>query len=120
MEICVVCDHGMVAKFTESSKGVWIISARGAERVTYPDGVTRWHYAMRCDRCRINVPVVKPDRYGPFLDWLVQTDFVTRVSPTVVEVQLVGSSIAMKQAPPWSVPGCRSTALHSPSPRWIG
>jgi hypothetical protein len=38
-EVRVICEHGTVATFTESSiKGVWIISARNAERVTDENG----------------------------------------------------------------------------------
>jgi hypothetical protein len=90
-EVRVACEHGQVAAFVASSvPGVWIISAQGAERVTYPDGVERWHYSMRCDRCRLNVPVVNPDTYGPILDRLVQADSpaIMRVAPNVIEVPL--------------------------------
>jgi hypothetical protein len=90
-EVRVACEHGRVATFVASSvPGVWIVNVHGAERVTYPDGVERWHYSMRCDRCRLNVPVVNPETYGPILDRLVQADSpaITRVTPNAIEVSL--------------------------------
>jgi hypothetical protein len=90
-EVRVTCEHGEVTTFVASSvPGVWIIRAQSAQRVTYPDGVERWHYSMRCDRCRLNVRMVNPDTYGPILDRLVQADSpaITRVTPTVIEVPL--------------------------------
>jgi hypothetical protein len=90
-EVRVVCPHDTVATFVPSSvPGVWIINVQGAERVTYPDGVERRHYSMRCDWCRLNVPVVKPKTYGPILDRLVQAGgpAITRVLPNVIEVPL--------------------------------
>jgi hypothetical protein len=90
-EVRVVCPHDTVATFVASSvPGVWIINVQGAERVTYPDGAERWHYSMRCDRCRLNVPVVNPETYGPILDRLVQagSPAITRVMPNVIEVPL--------------------------------
>jgi hypothetical protein len=91
-EVRVACEHGQVATFVASSvPGVWIIPVQGAERVTYPeDGVERWYYSTRCNRCRLNVPVVKPDMYGPVLDRLMQSDSpaITRVTPNVIEVSL--------------------------------
>jgi hypothetical protein len=91
-EARVVCPHGQAWRFVASSvPGVWIIPVQGAERVTYPDdGVERWHYSMRCDRCGLNVPMVNPDAYGPILDRLMQADSpaIRRVAPNVVEVPL--------------------------------
>jgi hypothetical protein len=84
----VACEHGTAATFTESSiKGVWIVSVRGAEQVP---GTQRWRHPMRCDRCRLSVPLDNPDLYGPILDRLAQVDSpaVHRVSPTTVEVSL--------------------------------
>jgi hypothetical protein len=90
-EVRVVCPHDTVATFVASPvPDGWIINVQGAERVTYPDGVERWHYSMRCDQCRLNVPVVKPQNYGPILDRLVQagSPATTRVMPNVIEVPL--------------------------------
>ena len=86
IEVRVVCPHDTVATFVASSvPGGWIVRMRGAERVT-----GRWRHPMRCDRCRLDVPVNKQDTYGPILDWLVRVDnpAITRVAPTVVEVPL--------------------------------
>ena len=92
----VVCPHGTVTTFTKSSvKGGWIISARDAERVTDDNGVTRWHYAMWCGKCRINVPVVKPDRFGPFLDRLLEAGM--EEVPLAVMARAAGAS--------WQPPG---------------
>jgi hypothetical protein len=104
-EVRVVCEHGQVATFVASSvPGVWIINVQGAERVTYPDGAERWHYSMRCDRCRLDVPVVDPDTYGPILDRLVQADSpaITRVMPNVIEVplKLMADKLGALRKPP--------------------
>jgi hypothetical protein len=87
-----------------SVPGVWILKTQGAEWVTYPDGIERRHDSMWCARCRVNVPVVNPVTYGPFLNWLAQADnpLVHRVSPNVVEVPLDVMAYAAGES--WKVP----------------
>jgi hypothetical protein len=93
-EIRVACEHGHVPGmfFASSTPGVWVISGPGATRVTYPDGVERWHRNMRCDKCRprLNVPVVKPDTYSPILNQLAKSDspVIRRIGPNAIEVPL--------------------------------
>jgi hypothetical protein len=88
-EVHVVCPHDRW-RFAPLGESAWTINMQHAERVPYPDGAERWHHSMRCDWCRLTVPVVNPDRYGPILDQLarVENPAVRRVSPTVVEVPL--------------------------------
>jgi hypothetical protein len=110
-EVRVACEHGQVATFVASSvPGVWIISVRGAEQVPDDAGTQRWHQPMRCDLCRLPVPVVNMDLVGPFLDRLVGPDLgrlvrmgvVTRVSPTVVEAPL--AVMARAAGASWQLP----------------
>ena len=89
-EVHVVCPHDRWRFVAPSGEGTWTINIQHAERVTYPDGAVRWHQSMRCDLCRLNVPVVNPDAYSPILDRLVQADSpaIRRVTPNVIEVPL--------------------------------
>ena len=96
-EVRVACPHDQVGTFVRLPSGFWKCDMQGAELVTYPrDGLTRLRRDLRCDRCHVNVPVIKPESYspfldglvGPYLDYLVRERIVTRVSPTVVDVPL--------------------------------
>ena len=92
-EVHVVCPHGPIATFTESSiKGVWIVNVRGgAEKINGDTDTQRWRHPMRCARCGLSVPINNMDLFGTILDRLVHvvdSPAVNRVSPQVVEVSL--------------------------------
>lgn len=103
-EVRVVCRHGVVTTFVgpvdvrnphlddpvSRRHGVWIISTQHADRATNRDGVQRWHAPVECRKCGITAPAVNQRRYGPAVDWIVESDLpgITWVSRTVVEVPL--------------------------------
>jgi hypothetical protein len=55
---------------------------------------------MRCDRCRLNVPVVNPETYSPILNQLAKADSpaIRRIGPTVIEVPLKLMAVAFGRA----------------------